>query len=113
VITNLSADIKMEADERLRAFLQAWKYEQHGQLPQEAHDQRMAIDSLHAELIHMQEEKVLFAQQVRSLLCKPAHFALECSSVGLTSHPSADRLTTSGRHQQQQCNFHASMVQTP
>lgn len=58
------ADIKIEADERLRAFVQAWRNEQHSQFPPEAHEQRMAIDSLHADLIHMQEEKNLFAQQV-------------------------------------------------
>lgn len=61
-------DIRIEADERLRAFVQAWRNEQHSQFPPEAHEQRMAIDSLHADLIHMQEEKNLFAQQVESLL---------------------------------------------
>jgi hypothetical protein len=68
VVDIATVDIKMEADERMRAFVQAWKYDHHGQLPQEAHDQRMEIDALHTDLIHFQEEKVLFATQVRSLL---------------------------------------------
>ena len=59
------AGIKEEAEEKLRQFLADWQQAPQP-LPQAANEQRMAIDALHADLIHLQEEKNVFVFQVCS-----------------------------------------------
>jgi hypothetical protein len=61
------ADIKAECDERLHQFLADWQQAEHP-LPPEAHEQHLAIDALHADLIHLQEEKNVFVFQVLLVL---------------------------------------------
>jgi hypothetical protein len=61
-----AADIKAEADERLRTFITTWRHTE-PPLPPEAQEQRMVIDRLHTSIIHFQEEKNLFALQVNVL----------------------------------------------
>ena len=59
------AGIKEDAEEKLRQFLSDWQQTPQP-LPDAANEQRMAIDMLHADLIHLQEEKNVFVFQVRS-----------------------------------------------
>jgi hypothetical protein len=56
------ADIKVECDERLQQFVTNWQQAE-PPLPQPAQDERMAIDSLHADLIHLEAEKNVFVLQ--------------------------------------------------
>ena len=57
------AGIKDDAEEKLRQFLADWQQVPQP-LPPAANTQRMAIDELHADLIHLQEEKNVFVFQV-------------------------------------------------
>lgn len=58
------AETTAEADERLKAFIGSQRVA--AQRPEDVSEQRMAIDSLHTEMIHLQEEKNLVAMQVCS-----------------------------------------------
>lgn len=58
------ADLKTVIEEKVQLWVEAYELFPKP-LPPEAHEQRMAIDELHAEMIHLQEEKTVFAQQVR------------------------------------------------
>lgn len=62
VTSTESADVTAEADEKLKAFIGSQRVA--AQRPEDVSEQRMAIDSLHTEMIHLQEEKNLVAMQV-------------------------------------------------
>lgn len=66
-ITNLAARAETRAviEEKVQQWVEAFEHCPKP-LPPEAHAQRMAIDQLHSEIIHLQEEKFVFAQQVRT-----------------------------------------------
>jgi len=54
-----------EADDRLKTFIGSQRIA--AQRPEDITEQRMAIDSLHTEMIHLQEEKNVVASHVCSL----------------------------------------------
>lgn len=60
-------ELRTTAEEKLALFVSAWQNKPRP-LPQEAQDQRIEIDEMHTEIIHCQEEKVIYAQKVEELL---------------------------------------------
>ena len=58
------AGLKDDSSERLRQFIAQWQ-DAPTPLPKDAREQSDTIDGLHAEIIHLQEEKNVFAAQVR------------------------------------------------